>query len=407
MPTPKLNLNQPAAGTRPWTALHNDNMDALEARLTTQFAGSPQGNVAGFWVGQWCYDTTNGVFYRCTTATGSAATSNWTLLVNLETFTLLSADAGSGQAPKLSLRRLSGSPAVNDLGGVIEWTMNNSTPSEVVAAELKSELILATPGAENFRVNLRVLRGGTLATKLRIGSGIYTPNATGTDKGDDTINVLDYYEDGIIAVGAITGRTTDDVLDGAADFVPYYDNAEGAPNKTTLRRLSAIAFLEEQTASASAQIDFALDAYPEYRSFFVELDHVLPATDGDNLRVRFSTDGGATFKAGATDYAYHLLSTNGIGSSSAGAASILTNGTVGIGNVADEGLSGEFLIINPAAARETRLRINIMKKDTAGTMLGWQGWGHATVPEDTTDIRFFMPSGNIASGTFRLYGIRG
>lgn len=63
-----------AAGT--WHTLWNADHNALEARLAATYAGDPNGNVAGYWIGQHCYDTSNHVVYTCTT-TGDAATAVW------------------------------------------------------------------------------------------------------------------------------------------------------------------------------------------------------------------------------------------------------------------------------------------------------------------------------------------
>lgn len=63
-----------------WDDLQRQDADRLEERLSTQYAGNPNGNVAGYWVGQFCYDTTNGRPYICTAATAVAATSVWVSL---------------------------------------------------------------------------------------------------------------------------------------------------------------------------------------------------------------------------------------------------------------------------------------------------------------------------------------
>lgn len=80
MTTTNLGLELQAQRTRSWHTLLNQNFQRIEDRLSTQYAGNPNGNVAGYWEGQFCYDTTNNKFYRCTSPTGVAATSVWTTL---------------------------------------------------------------------------------------------------------------------------------------------------------------------------------------------------------------------------------------------------------------------------------------------------------------------------------------
>lgn len=80
--TTKLGLSKvglgDAVGT--WDQLWSADSDVLEALLTTQYAGDPNGNVAGAWEGQLCYDTTNNVQYVCTTP-GNAASTVWVRVV--------------------------------------------------------------------------------------------------------------------------------------------------------------------------------------------------------------------------------------------------------------------------------------------------------------------------------------
>jgi hypothetical protein len=301
----------------------------------------------------------------------------------------------------------SASPANSDVVLEIEARGNDTAAADQTFGRMQYVITDTTLGSEDAELRLQSVVAGAVSSRLRVGAGVYTPNATGGDKGIDTVNASEYYEDNVATAGNINSRTTDDVLSGSADFVPYYDAGGATVDKATLRRMSATGFLERQSASASATIDFALDGYAECRSFKIVADHALPATDGVNMHVRFSTDGGATFKAGAAEYGYHLLSVSAVGSANAAAAQIQLNGTTTIGNAAGEGVSGEISIINPSQAQETRIQIEIMMKGITSVMMGWQGWGHANTAEDTTDIRFLMSSGNIASGDFDLYCIRG
>lgn len=67
-----------------WQNILNSNAQNLEDRLTLTYAGDPNGNVAGYWKGQWCYDSTTSQLWFCTYATGSAISSTWVGLT--ETF---------------------------------------------------------------------------------------------------------------------------------------------------------------------------------------------------------------------------------------------------------------------------------------------------------------------------------
>lgn len=77
--TARLGLTMATYGEGPggWGTWWNDNCNELEARLSSIFAGNPNGNVAGYWEGQRCTDQTNNKLYICS-ATGNAASASWT-----------------------------------------------------------------------------------------------------------------------------------------------------------------------------------------------------------------------------------------------------------------------------------------------------------------------------------------
>jgi hypothetical protein len=66
--------------------------------------------------------------------------------------------------------------------------------------------------------------------------------------------------------------------------------------------LPPVSLVRSQTSSAVAQIDFVLPA--GFSDFQIRIADLRPATDGASLVLRTSTDGGATFAAGASDYRY-------------------------------------------------------------------------------------------------------
>lgn len=81
--TTKLGLTKATYGELPgsWDTFERQDRDRLEDRLTTQFAGNPNGNVAGYWKGQFSTDTTNNRTYVCS-ASGSATVATWTELAS-------------------------------------------------------------------------------------------------------------------------------------------------------------------------------------------------------------------------------------------------------------------------------------------------------------------------------------
>lgn len=172
------------------------------------------------------------------------------------------------------------------------------------------------------------------------------------------------------------------------------------------------AFIEQQTASASAQIDFALPA--GFELYQLVIFGLVPATDDTELYCRFSNNGGSTFRSGASDYGYAIL-TQGSGAgggslASTGAAQILLAHTAsgnGIGNAAGEAAAYVFDIFS---ARNSSIftRINATSASYTGGNGNFQrmtGGGQVRTAETNDAVRFLMSTGNITSGTFILTGL--
>ena len=155
-------------------------------------------------------------------------------------------------------------------------------------------------------------------------------------------------------------------------------------------------------ASAAAQVDFVLPA--GMTRFKLELDSVRPATDNVQLWIRTSTDGGASFAAGASDYTVAVIAgdTTGAIGAAATAAQIafqpaIDTTTAGHSVIASLELhpgdgtifpmiTGTFGAQREAASLETR---NVSGRRNAGTAIN--------------AIRFLASSGNL-SGNFTLLG---
>lgn len=169
-------------------------------------------------------------------------------------------------------------------------------------------------------------------------------------------------------------------------------------------------FLGEQTASNSATIDFTTgidDTFEEYEVHFID---VVPATDNVMLRLRVSTDGGSNWAAGATDYGYirqasRIAVTAWTASSaiSADHAQVVDR----VGNASNETLNGSIRAHNlRSTARYKMFTHNTTHWNSNAEieiMVGGSVYKSTTA---VNGLRLYMSSGNITSGTFRLYGVR-
>lgn len=172
--------------------------------------------------------------------------------------------------------------------------------------------------------------------------------------------------------------------------------------------------LDEQIASSDATLDFTTGIDSVYDHYKFTLLNVLPATDGQNLKIQVSTDGGSTWKSGAADYEINRVDQK---SDTAGvAAASNSQGTTAItianpvGNVAGEGVSGElrFRRIEGGDGHSYfRGEVEYFDNTATAIFIGTMIVGVYNGALDNIEgVRFLFGSGNIASGTIALYGLR-
>ncbi|MGE3874298.1 MAG: hypothetical protein AB7F74_15210 [Parvibaculaceae bacterium] len=174
--------------------------------------------------------------------------------------------------------------------------------------------------------------------------------------------------------------------------------------------------LDAKTASASATIDFVLTKWLHlYDRFEIDYDNIQPATDATELRVRTSTNGGSSYDAGTSDYAWgrsrqRINVWDNFQEDSDLAISLIGNDTgCGLSNVAGETCSGTLVIYNPSLAQRCKMTFYCVyvPESAASTIIArTDGWGVRLAAADVDAVRFLCSSGNIASGIFRLFGIR-
>lgn len=162
------------------------------------------------------------------------------------------------------------------------------------------------------------------------------------------------------------------------------------------------------TASASASITFT-SLTSTYFKYIIEFDQLVPATDGASLYFRTSTDNGASYDATAGDYKWAATEaadnpvTTATGSTSATEITL----TSGIGSATNESGWGKVEIYNPSDTAYTHVQFQCSRLDTAGAIRCHTGDGIRLSAADVDAVQVIMSSGNITSGNFRLYGVRG
>ena len=198
-------------------------------------------------------------------------------------------------------------------------------------------------------------------------------------------------------------------------LVKYNNNSISSITSAGQLASGSLVPISEQTASGSASISFTTGIDSTYPIYKFEFINIHPQTDNVTFQFNMSTDGGSNYNVAKTTTFFRALHEESDGSATLGyrTGDDLAQGTSGqdliasIGNGNDENGSGSLQIFNPSSA--------IFVKHFIGTTSSyWQangelndfiaGYGNTTSPVNA--IQFFMTSGNIDSGTIKLYGIK-
>lgn len=279
----------------------------------------------------------------------------------------------------------------------IAWDLSTGGPDYEVTLGGNRALGAYTGSTNGQRGILRIKQDGTGGRTLDLSNAVY-----------------DYW-----------GPTIEGIALGAGE-VTEYDYKVVNSGSMFLKRRGATSIggsgrdlLSVSTASASANINFVLTKWLSlYDRFEIDLENVAPATDDVGLVLRTSTDGGSTYAASAGNYKYILHwgnANDGNGQdfdNNADSIALVTrNGGAGrsIGNAAGENLSGTVTLCSPSSAARFKaffVTTYIPANQTVLFISHARGTGVRDTAADVDAVRFLMTSGNIASGTFRLYGVR-
>jgi hypothetical protein len=287
------------------------------------------------------------------------------------------------------------------------------TPTNVLTATSTATLTNKTINAANNTVTnvplstgvtgtLPIANGGTGSTSTTFAN--LTTNVTGTlpvangGTGAATLttnNVL--LGNGTSALQVVAPGTTGNVLTSNGTT---WTSAAGSPAGWTL--------LSTVTASSSATADVETTFNSTYDEYAILCTSVVAPSNGVSFLCRLKI--GGTYQTNS--YQYHLHNSNSGGTTYIAQASSGTDSSiilaVNIGNTT--GMSGDFTISisNPTSTSLTSLvRSSGAFMHSSGAIRLATGAGCRTASQAAlTGVRFLFDSGNIISGTFRLYGIR-
>ena len=196
-------------------------------------------------------------------------------------------------------------------------------------------------------------------------------------------------------------------------LVKHNNNSISAITSAGQLAQGKMTLLQTQTASSSASISFTSNIDSTYPIYLFKFINIHPATDGAEFTINFSTDSGSNYNVAKTTtffVAYNAESESSSGltyidsldiAQGTGVANIFYN----VGNENDESASGTLHLFDPSSTtfvKHFKSRISNAENQSAiDTFVA--GYGNTTSAVDAVQFKFL--SGNIDSGTIKLYGV--
>ena len=251
--------------------------------------------------------------------------------------------------------------------------------------------------------------GGSLPT---IGSGDILGNAgSGSAAAADTTltALLDRVYGATVGQLIVRGSSAWQALAAGTSGYALVSNGAGAvPSYQAVGGTGggALILLEQHTASGSASLNFTTAITSSYDDYVIEFVNVLPATNNNNLLARVSTNGGSTWDSSNT-YQWTWFYTYHNGSTGTGGNSLDTSMNFG-GNQQNNlfGFNGTVKLYDPLnASLYKQIMLDTGYDNTSGGIIRMFGTAAYLSATAVNAIQFFYSSGNIASGTIRIYGV--
>ena len=195
-------------------------------------------------------------------------------------------------------------------------------------------------------------------------------------------------------------------------------NNRGVRSATAFGSISALGemrFISKQTASSSSTISFTSGIDSTYKEYLFTFNNIHPATDSQYFTFQGNAAGGSGYNETitSTDFrAYHAED----GSATALQYSTVFDQAQGtafqpltqeVGNDNDQTASGTLKIFNPSSTTFVKHFLSASQYSWSAdySMRDFTG-GYFNTTSAINAIQFKMTSGNIDSGTIKLYGIK-
>jgi len=175
----------------------------------------------------------------------------------------------------------------------------------------------------------------------------------------------------------------------------------------------AMTFISKQTASSSATIDFTSGIDSTYKEYIFHFNNIHPETD--NVHFTFQADTGTNTNYNQTITSTHFRARHDEADSTA-TLQYLTSGDqaqgtsfqriTSCGNDNDQNINGTFHLFDPSNTTFVKHFLITTSADDYRSEANQRFTaGYFNITTALTRVRFKFDSGNIDSGTIKLYGV--
>ena len=152
-------------------------------------------------------------------------------------------------------------------------------------------------------------------------------------------------------------------------------------------------------------LEFTSKITTNFKTYYVEIRNLLPATNNVTLALTYSTNNGSSYLSTNYEYVYHNVTSvpaNATTGSNSAASSIICDA---LSNAASAGFSGDMYLYNVDTTTPMHYKGQGSHYNQASKYNSVVFAGFNTGTTAVTAIKFALSSGNIVSGTIRLYGV--
>jgi hypothetical protein len=175
---------------------------------------------------------------------------------------------------------------------------------------------------------------------------------------------------------------------------------------------SGLVYLGAQTASSSSTLDLTSLISSTYNDYVIKVDGLRPSSDGADILLRTSANNGSSYNSGSNDYFWvgTMLTAPSTTAVQGDNADTSIKIAIGVSNDTNMGgVCGEIRLynLNASVLQGIHYEMDYMNGTAGNTFRNFSGKGRrfAGTPVPLDAIRILPSTGNLATGTIRLYGV--